>query len=308
MFLPMALSQAADALVSIHRIQGLLLADELGTRTIQDAPEELEKIRPGISGDESVVIPPASAFVWDEAPEDDTPAKKDEEGKKERRKSVATSGSEGTKKEDEHIESMFEGPMGKAKMSAPLGTTMLNARVEAPGFVEAAGKAAAAVDAVKAGEHNFRLMDIDLRVPRGALIAVVGAVGSGKSSLIQAIIGEMRCESDTAPVVRGKTSYAPQTAWIVNDTLRGNIVFGNEFDEERYARTIQVCALERDLAMLPAGDKTEVGERGINLSGGQKARLSLARATYDALSRKCPGECVVVLDDPLSAVDAWVLL
>ncbi|KAI9003964.1 P-loop containing nucleoside triphosphate hydrolase protein [Hyaloraphidium curvatum] len=320
MFLPMALSQAADALVSIHRIQGLLLAEELGSRTIKDSPEDLAKLEDGsVANDDSIVIGSPANFVWDDAPEDnESDGKKAKADKKERRRSGATSGSEATAKDrdEEQMETMFEGPMGKAKTAAPLGTTMLNARVNSPATLAAASRAVTQVDggAVRlapvakgfASEHNFGLHDVELKVPRGSLVAIVGSVGSGKSSLIQAIIGEMRCSSGAGAVAYGKVSYAPQTAWIVNDTVRGNIVFGNDFDEERYERTVRVCALERDFSMLPAGDSTEVGERGINLSGGQKARLSLARATYAALSQKVPSECIVVMDDPLSAVDAHV--
>lgn len=309
MFFPLALSQAADALVSIRRIQGLLLAEELGGRTIRDGKEELGSLESGgaVQGGESIVIGGGAGakFVWDEAvTEAQEEGKKGKKGKKEGLEATTAKGGG-------RMEAMFEGPLGKAKMSAPIGTTMINARVEAPEVLQAAARAVAAIDGAIPMErkeaHGFSLEDITLRVPRGSLVAIVGSVGSGKSSLIQAIIGEMRCTSSTGgAVVNGKVQYAPQSAWIVNDTLRGNILFGSEYDEERYERTLKVCALERDLAMLPAGDATEVGERGINLSGGQKARLSLARATYAALSSKFPGENIVVLDDPLSAVDAHV--
>ncbi|KAG0034424.1 hypothetical protein BGZ83_004200, partial [Gryganskiella cystojenkinii] len=120
------------------------------------------------------------------------------------------------------------------------------------------------------------LKDINLRIARGSLVAVVGPVGSGKSSLLQAIVGNM--PKSAGQVIRGaSTSYASQTPWIQNSSIRENILFDTDYDEERYWRIIRACCLEQDLDSFPAGDLTEIGERGINLSGGQKARLSLAR-------------------------------
>ena len=162
---------------------------------------------------------------------------------------------------------------------------------------------------------NITLKDISCRIPSGSLVAVVGAVGSGKSSLLSAILGEMEPikgskvylpglgkvgEALDATKEEGWVSYCTQSPWVVNDTLRGNILFGREFDPERYEAVLQACALKDDLAVLPAGDMTEIGERGINLSGGQKARVSLARAMYSATSK------LLLLHDPLSAVDAHV--
>jgi ATP-binding cassette subfamily C (CFTR/MRP) protein 1 len=99
--------------------------------------------------------------------------------------------------------------------------------------------------------------------------------------------------------INGSVSYVQQNPWIQNRTIRDNILFGNEMDEAKYAETIRVCQLERDLEILPAGDMTEIGEKGINLSGGQKARVSLARAVY-------ADRDIVLMDDPISALDANV--
>lgn len=99
--------------------------------------------------------------------------------------------------------------------------------------------------------------------------------------------------------LNGTVSYVPQQAWIQNETVRNNIVFGREFDSNRYDLIVESCALSNDLSILPAGDATEIGERGINLSGGQKQRVSLARAVYFDSD-------IFFLDDPLSAVDAHV--
>ncbi|KAF9337504.1 Multidrug resistance-associated protein 1 [Linnemannia elongata] len=142
------------------------------------------------------------------------------------------------------------------------------------------------------------LQHINLSVKGGSLVAIVGRVGQGKSSLLSALIGEMYKFHGYAKTV-GRIAYVPQQSWILNATLRDNILFGLEFDQERYDRIIAASGLEPDLAMLPAGDQTEIGERGINLSGGQKQRVSLARAAYNDAD-------IYLLDDPLSAVDAHV--
>ncbi|KAJ2272600.1 hypothetical protein J3F81_002991, partial [Coemansia sp. RSA 371] len=129
-------------------------------------------------------------------------------------------------------------------------------------------------------------------------LAVLGRVGAGKSSLASALLGDMRLEQGDV-AVHGSVAYAPQQPWIMNATLRDNILFGLKYDEAFYIRVIDACALRPDLDMLAAGDLTEIGEKGINLSGGQKARVSLARAVYARAD-------VYILDDPLSAVDAHV--
>ncbi|KAF9413974.1 hypothetical protein BGZ94_000549 [Podila epigama] len=145
---------------------------------------------------------------------------------------------------------------------------------------------------------TFALKNINLSIPRGQLVAVVGAVGSGKSSLLNALVGEMRKTNGTMSY-GGTIGYCPQSAWIQNATLKDNVLFGLPLDEARYSQVIRDCALERDIQILPDGDLTEIGERGINLSGGQKQRVNIARAVYFDAD-------VVLLDDPLSAVDAHV--
>ncbi|ORX98599.1 P-loop containing nucleoside triphosphate hydrolase protein [Basidiobolus meristosporus CBS 931.73] len=142
------------------------------------------------------------------------------------------------------------------------------------------------------------LHDINLRIKRGSLTAVVGRVGEGKSSLVGALLGEMHRYSGSVHAF-GSLAYVAQSAWILNDTVRSNILFGKPYDEARYRDTIRACALAPDLKMLVNGDKTVVGEKGINLSGGQKQRISLARAIYADAD-------VYILDDPLSAVDAHI--
>uniref|UniRef100_A0A8C0F341 Canalicular multispecific organic anion transporter 1 n=1 Tax=Bubo bubo TaxID=30461 RepID=A0A8C0F341_BUBBB len=147
-------------------------------------------------------------------------------------------------------------------------------------------------------DSNAAIRDVTLDIAPGSLVAVVGAVGSGKSSLVSAMLGEM--ENIKGHInIQGSLAYVPQQAWIQNATLKDNILFGSELDEARYQQVIKACALLPDLELLPAGDQTEIGEKGINLSGGQKQRVSLARAVYSNAD-------IYVLDDPLSAVDAHV--
>ncbi|XP_066311892.1 ABC transporter C family member 14-like [Miscanthus floridulus] len=149
-------------------------------------------------------------------------------------------------------------------------------------------------DEVDAGQEVLRGIDLDIRT--GALAAVVGMVGSGKSSLFGCILGEMRKFSGKVKVC-GSTAYVAQTAWIQNGTIEENILFGKPMHRERYKEVIRVCCLEKDLEMMEFGDQTEIGERGINLSGGQKQRIQLARAVYQ--------DCdIYLLDDVFSAVDA----
>jgi len=142
------------------------------------------------------------------------------------------------------------------------------------------------------------LHDITLEVNPGELVALVGQVGSGKSSIMAALLGEMYRETGEVTVV-GRVAYVPQQAWIMNASVESNITFGRDMDRARYDAAVKACALLPDLAMLAAGDQTEIGEKGINLSGGQKQRVSLARATFADAD-------VYLLDDPLSAVDAHV--
>jgi ABC-type multidrug transport system fused ATPase/permease subunit len=144
----------------------------------------------------------------------------------------------------------------------------------------------------------FILANINFHARKNELTAIVGNVGSGKSSLLAALLGQMQLIEGTSRVC-GSISYTPQEAWLLNMTLRENITFGSEFNEQLYNEVIRVCALTRDLKLMPDGDRTEIGERGINLSGGQRQRISLARCVYKLAD-------VVLLDDPLSAVDQKV--
>ncbi|KAF2882882.1 hypothetical protein ILUMI_23292 [Ignelater luminosus] len=142
------------------------------------------------------------------------------------------------------------------------------------------------------------LTNLNVMIEKGKLIGVIGTVGSGKSSLLQTILGELHIINGNLEV-NGKLSYASQEPWVFAATIRQNIIFGQNYDPKRYNDVIQVCAFEKDLKQFPDGDLSIVGDRGASLSGGQKARINLARAIYREAD-------VYLLDDPLSAVDAPV--
>ncbi|XP_005374166.1 PREDICTED: multidrug resistance-associated protein 4 isoform X2 [Chinchilla lanigera] len=132
----------------------------------------------------------------------------------------------------------------------------------------------------------------------GELLAVIGPVGAGKSSLLSAVLGELP-PSQGLVTVHGKVAYVSQQPWVFSGTVRSNILFGKKYEKERYEKVIKACALKKDLQLLQDGDLTVIGDRGATLSGGQKARVNLARAVYQDAD-------IYLLDDPLSAVDAEV--
>ncbi|KAK3808729.1 MAG: P-loop containing nucleoside triphosphate hydrolase protein [Benniella sp.] len=150
----------------------------------------------------------------------------------------------------------------------------------------------------ESSESNPTLKFISMSVKPGELVAVVGDVGSGKSSTLAAIMGQIKLRAGDREV-RGSLAYVPHDAWLVNASLKENILFGSPFNRQKYNDIIRVCALARDLTLLSAGDETEIGERGINLSQGQRQRVSLARAVYSNAD-------ILLLDDPLSGMDAQI--
>ncbi|KAF5370913.1 hypothetical protein D9615_009789 [Tricholomella constricta] len=266
---PIILSSLADLLVALGRISKFLSAEELGDYYAIDEslPNAVD-----VDGD----------FTWETAGKMSDNAKpsltdeKETEKKKEEKK--------GKQKKKEKKE---KGK--KAKNKDILPTTL--EKVEPPQGEEDKENA-------KEEEKPFELKNLKLSVPKGAFVAIVGRVGSGKSSVLQSLIGEMRKTRGNV-VFGGSIAYVPQAPWIRNATLRENVLFGHKDDEEKFREIVRACHLEHDLEMLPHGERTEIGEKGINLSGGQKARVSLARAAYS-------GSDIVLLDDPLSAVDAYV--
>ena len=160
------------------------------------------------------------------------------------------------------------------------------------------------IDSCSFGWPNFSLKSISLKISPGDLVVVIGPTASGKSSLIQAILGQMPLTHGCMYVRSGPIAYCPQTPWIFNASVEDNILFGSTEDDRpkdqvQYATAIRGTDFEKDLQYMSNGDLTEIGERGVNLSGGQKQRLSLARAVYSTSD-------LVLLDDPLSALDSVV--
>uniref|UniRef100_A0A670YJU0 ATP binding cassette subfamily C member 4 (PEL blood group) n=1 Tax=Pseudonaja textilis TaxID=8673 RepID=A0A670YJU0_PSETE len=142
------------------------------------------------------------------------------------------------------------------------------------------------------------LQDISFTVKPGELLTVIGPVGAGKSSLLSAVLGELSIIRGFMDV-QGKIAYVSQQPWVFSGTVRNNILFGKDYQKEKYEKVLRVCALKKDIEQLEDGDLTIVGDRGATLSGGQKARINLARAVYQDAD-------IYLLDDPLSAVDAEV--
>ncbi|TXT15664.1 hypothetical protein VHUM_00167 [Vanrija humicola] len=185
----------------------------------------------------------------------------------------------------------------QAKKSGKEGTTGHATPAKTP-VAKTPAKSGAGTPPSEAEANIFQIKDVNLSIPRGSLTAIVGAIGSGKSSLLQGLMGEMR-RTDGKVMFSGSTSLCAQTPWIQNATVRENILFGLPFDEERYWAAIKNACLEPDLEILEDGDGTEIGEKGITLSGGQKQRVNIARALYFNAD-------IIALDDPLSALDAGV--
>ncbi|KAL0738072.1 hypothetical protein Bca4012_014282 [Brassica carinata] len=147
-------------------------------------------------------------------------------------------------------------------------------------------------------EHSLTIKHVNLRVPNGSFVAVIGEVGSGKTSLLNSLLGEMQCVHGSIQL-NGSVAYVPQVPWILSGTVRENILFGKTFDSKRYLDTLSACALDVDISLMAGGDMAFIGDKGVNLSGGQRARLALARAVYH-------GSDMYLLDDVLSAVDSQV--
>ncbi|KAG0326603.1 hypothetical protein BGZ99_009350 [Dissophora globulifera] len=270
MVLPSAYTVTVDAYVSMKRIQAFLLSEEANPIPAPDLEHEF-----------ALSMHDAS-FIWDQLPTGSTDTL------------IPETHSEGNNQSNNAQSNIGGGP-GSVK-SDETATVMSDENAHDSNIHNAPGSNNRAATSTELAPAYFS--KLNLRIPRGSLIAVVGPVGSGKSSLLQAMIGNMtQTEGQT---IRGTNiSYASQTSWIQNATIQENILFDTPFDPERYARVVKACCLESDLKLFPFGDMTEIGERGVNLSGGQKARLSLARSVYFQAG-------TVIMDDPLSAVDAHV--
>ncbi|KAK0626574.1 hypothetical protein B0T14DRAFT_109157 [Immersiella caudata] len=265
--LPLVIGQVTDAWSSVGRVQEFLLSEEREEEAVfkPDAPSAVEM--------------QSASFTWERTPTQDLEgtvggtagksgkggkAVKDAKKKKEAKKSKRPKSGAGNEK-------------------------------QSPSSADSSGEDASTL--VEELEP-FKLEDLTFEVGRNELVAVIGTVGSGKTSLLAALAGDMR-KTEGEVILGASRAFCPQYAWIQNTTVRENILFGKEMDNQWYSDVIKACALQPDLDMLPDHDLTEIGERGITISGGQKQRLNIARAIYFDAE-------IVLMDDPLSAVDAHV--
>lgn len=264
--LPMALATGADAFMGISRVGDFMSQSEIDPKeNAIEAPPDVEEWM----DKESLSIDVENAsFEWEVFEDED-----ESDGKKPKKKK-----NDGKKRKSEE------------SITLDVQNSELSSSKDLEG--SSSTDVSSEEDAHFEGLHN-----IDFKIKKGEFVVITGLIGSGKSSLLSAMSGFMKRTSGSVNV-NGSLLLCGYP-WVQNSTVKENIIFGSEFDEERYKRVIYACSLEADLELLPAGDRTEIGERGITLSGGQKARINLARAVY-------ADKDIILLDDVLSAVDARV--
>ncbi|KAF5354262.1 hypothetical protein D9756_007067 [Leucocoprinus leucothites] len=289
---PFVLSALSDALVALGRIGSFLIAEEL------PEPHKVEQGR-------ALAVEVDGDFSWDTVPSAlAQAASAGLKGMKGKGGGAAPGGRGGKGSPSKRGDGKSQGwwkPKAKKEPSSNVLPVSRKDDGTGESINEKDAEGKTKQDSLKKEDEDekpFELKSLRIAVPKGAFVAIVGRVGSGKSSVLQALIGEMR-RTRGEVVVGGSIAYVPQVPWIRNASLRENVTFGQEDEEDKFREVISACSLEHDLQVLPNGEETEIGEKGINLSGGQKARVSLARAAYADAD-------IVLLDDPLSAVDAYV--
>lgn len=256
--LPMVISQVVDAWGSLQRIQEYLYTEEVEDEGVWD-----------LEAKNAIELNDAN-FTWERT------VTQDPEDVKAAAMKVQT-------KEEEKADAKAAKAAAKEESEKP---ALTSSGETTPDNISESSK------------EPFKLHDLNATFGRNELVAIIGSVGGGKSSLLAALAGDMR--KTTGEIVFGaERAFCPQYAWIQNATVRENILFGKPMDRKWYNTVIDACALRPDLEMLPNGDATEIGERGITVSGGQKQRINIARAIYFNAD-------IVLMDDPLSAVDAHV--
>lgn len=292
MLLPVALATATDAKNAFDRLREVFLAERI-TRTYEidmNAKNAVE-VRNG-------------TFLWESEPPKEVSSKKQkkEAAKKASKERKAAATPAGHKKESK-MPWKRNGNIAAQDQSANREHDNEALTGDVTDVAVAVAPAGEETPASQPGSGTVtpkepQIKNISFSIPRGQLCAIVGPVGSGKSSLLSAMIGEMKALSGTV-TFGGRVGYCPQQAWIQNATVKANILFGQPYNEGRYQKAIFDSCLTSDLDMLPNGDMTEIGEKGITLSGGQKQRVNIARSLYFNAD-------VTLFDDPLSAVDSHV--
>ena len=258
--LPLVIGQVTDATTSLGRIQEFLLSEEQKDDIIWD--EDMEP---------AVDVQNAS-FTWERTSsrDNDKPA--------------------GFQSRKQLMEAKMEAKAAKKQAKKTAKADKKASQTSLPSDDDA--------NSEKTQTEPFKLQDMTFSVGRNELLAVIGTVGSGKTSLLAALAGDMRKTGGKVKMAASR-AFCPQYAWIQNSTLKENVLFGKPYNSKWYNQVIDACALRPDLEILPGGDQTEIGERGITVSGGQKQRLNIARAIYFNAD-------IILMDDPLSAVDAHV--
>ncbi|WFD27284.1 hypothetical protein MNAN1_002280 [Malassezia nana] len=276
MFLPFGLSVIADGANSFSRLREVFYAEQHDTNLQADENSPF-----GLNIQDAT-------FVWEGVGEDETlkPVKKSEKSKEEKKKA-----------KQKRMWAFLR--RHRKTESAPKKRRFFRRKTPKGQTVTVEAPQVAKEEPGEPEEEPFAMEQVNLQIRRGHLCAIIGPVGSGKSSLLLGAIGEMRKASGDVTWSSPRVAFCSQSAWIQNATVRDNIVFGQPWDEKRYWSCVERAELMSDLAQLQGGDMTEIGEKGVTLSGGQKQRVNIARALYYDADVLC-------LDDPLSAVDAHV--
>lgn len=334
MFLPLVFSSMTDAQIALNRIQDMLSAEEIQV--------EGQDIASNDHAPEAAITIKMADFYWESEQDPELPAlpsksarvkskrfwRKNHDTSKHHSSSSSSSATKISLSESTSVSASADDVKGEkfplestdekhidrdthslyqtiSHVSAPpthippeMSHSTVAMEIEEDRIVSEQHAATEPAEPVLLPESAFSIRNLNLTIKKGELVAIVGAVGSGKSSFLSALVGEMRRGQGTVHL-SGSIGFCAQVPWIMNATVRDNILFGRSYDEERYNRVIRSAALESDFDIFPDGDATLIGERGITISGGQKQRLNIARATYYEAD-------IILLDDPLSAVDAHV--
>lgn len=332
MFLPLVISSMTDAQVALTRVQKMLSAEEI-------QPDTADPAYTGHFTEADAITISMADFFWEAEQDPEAAAKEPKKAKRgkwprswRQKKQLNNTGAPGSslssttqvsvtadkadslstekpssdlsnsKESDPDVHSLHQTTShmsGVATHIPPeISHSIAAMEIEEEKHTTAAQDAPEPEALVFAPESAFSIRNLNLTVRKGELIAIVGAVGSGKSSFLSALVWEMR-KGQGSMHLSGSIGFCAQVPWIMNATVRDNILFGREYDEVRYNRVVEAAALRADFDIFPDGDQTLIGERGITISGGQKQRLNIARATYYEAD-------IILLDDPLSAVDAHV--